>query len=121
VGAEDVVDGEKGSVTERYSTTGLLMQQLKQPEQALHALLSAGVGLALVNVLDTSIFDEILRQLRTRTDESITCTDLMSRNVCRSYAVCSMPGNDHGSDTFPALWTMKRYLWYNIGGVGHHP
>jgi hypothetical protein len=30
-----------------------------------------GVGLALVNAPDTSIVDEILRQLRTQIDESI--------------------------------------------------
>src|SRR5260221_9284884 len=39
-------------------------------EQALHALLSAEVGLALVNSPDTSSVDEILRQVRTQMDES---------------------------------------------------
>jgi tetratricopeptide (TPR) repeat protein/transcriptional regulator with XRE-family HTH domain len=61
---------DRQSVANALKELGLLMQQRGQLEQALHAFLSAEVGLALVHSPDTSIVGEILRQVRTRMDES---------------------------------------------------
>jgi len=61
---------DRQNVAHALKELGLLMQQQGQLEQALHTLLSAEVGLALVNSPDTSSVDEILRQVRTQMDES---------------------------------------------------
>ena len=61
---------DRQNVAHALKELGLLMQQRGQLEQALHALRSAEVGLALVNSPDTSVVDEILRQVRTQMDES---------------------------------------------------
>ena len=62
--------GDRQNVAHALKELGLLMQQRGQLEQALHAFLSAEVGLALVHSPDTSSVDEILRQVRTQMDES---------------------------------------------------
>jgi tetratricopeptide (TPR) repeat protein len=60
---------DRRSVAQELKELSLLMQQQELWEQALHTLLNASVGLALVNVPDVSSVKELIDQLRVRMGE----------------------------------------------------